>query len=87
MKFWLWGVRNVFVALAGLVALAGYQGIADWSIVMVVVLVLGVIAEVGNRIGRGALGRQRRNSAAQDAIRSATELRERFRAQDQRRAA
>jgi len=87
VKFWLWGVRNVFVALAGLVALAGYQGIADWSIVMVVVLVLGVIAEVGNRIGRGALDRQRRKSAAQEAIRSATELRERFRAQDQRRAA
>lgn len=87
VKFWLWGVRNVCVALAGLVALAGYQGIADWSITMVVVLGLGIIAEVGNRIGRKALLRQRRNRAARAAIQSAAELRDRFRTQEQRRAA
>ncbi len=34
--FWLWGVRNLFVALAGLVAFAGYKGVADWSITLVV---------------------------------------------------
>ncbi|MEO8541189.1 MAG: hypothetical protein ABI577_15720 [bacterium] len=87
VKFWLWGVRNVCVALAGLVALAGYQGIADWSITFVVMLGLGLVAEVGNRIGRRALNRQRRKAAAQEAIRSATEMRDRFRTHDQRRAA
>lgn len=87
VKFWLWGVRNLCVVLAGLVALAGYQGVADWSITMVVVLAFGIIAEAGNRIGRKALRKQRRKRAASEAIKSATELRERFRTQEQRRAA
>ena len=87
VKFWLWGVRNVCVALAGLVAFAGYQGVADWSITMVVVLALGIVAEVGNRIGRRALNKQRRKKAARAALQSAAELRERFRTQEQRRAA
>lgn len=87
VKFWLWGVRNICVALAGLVAFAGYQGVADWSITMVVVLAFGMVAEVGNRIGRKALNKQRRKQAARAALQSATELRERFRTQEQRRAA
>ena len=87
VKFWLWGVRNICVALAGLVAFAGYQGVADWSITMVVVLALGIVAEVGNRIGRRALNKQRRKQAARAALQSAAELRERFRTQEQRRAA
>ena len=87
VKFWLWGVRNLCVALAGLVALAGYEGVADWSITMMVVLAFGIVAEVGNRIGRKALNKQRRKKAAREAIQSATELRERFRAHEQRRAA
>jgi len=84
---WLWGVRNPAVLLAGLAALAGYQGIADWSITMVVVLMFGFVAEVGNRLGRRALARKRRKAAANEAMRSATELRERFRTQEHRRAA
>ncbi len=85
--FWLWGVRNLFVALAGLVAFAGYKGVADWSITLVVVLGLALVAEVGNRFGRRALTRQRRKKAAREALRSATDLRERMRTQEQRRAA
>lgn len=87
VTFWLWGVRNLCVVLAGLVALAGYQGVADWSITMVVVLGFAIVAEIGNRIGRRAYERKRRNEAAREAIRSASELRERFRTQEQRRAA
>jgi hypothetical protein len=87
VKFWLWGVRNVGVVLAGLVALAGYQGVADWSITMAVVLAFGLVAEVGNRIGRRALNKQRRKQAAREALRSAAELRERFRTQEHRHAA
>ena len=75
------------VVLAGLVAFAGYQGVADWSITMVVVLAFGMVAEVGNRVGRRALNRQRRKQAARVALQSATELRERFRTHEQRRAA
>ena len=85
--FWLWGVRNLFVALAGLVAFAGYKGVADWSITLVVVLGLALVAETGNRFGRRALTRQRRKKAAREALRSATDLRERMRTQEQRRAA
>ena len=57
--FWLWGVRNLFVALAGLVCLAGYRGVADWSITLVVMLGFAFIAEIGNRIGRRALAKKR----------------------------
>ena len=84
---WLRGVRNLFVALAGLVAFAGYKGVADWSITLVVVLGLALVAEAGNRFGRRALTRQRRKKAAREALRSATDLRERMRTQEQRRAA
>lgn len=85
--FWLWGVRNFFVALVALVAFAGYRGVADTSIVMVTILGLAFIAEVGNRAGRRALRKKRRNKAAVAAIRDAAELRDRLRAGEQRRAA
>lgn len=85
--FWLWGVRNLFVALAGVVAFAGYQGVADWSITLVVMLGLAFVAEIGNRVGRRSLKKQRRKTAAVAALRSATDLRDRLRAQEQRRAA
>jgi hypothetical protein len=48
---------------------------------------LALVAEVGNRVGRRALKRQRRKKAALAAIRQATDLRERYRAHEQRRAA
>ena len=85
--FWLWGVRNLFVALAGLVCFVGYKGAADWSITLVVMLGLAIVAEVGNRIGRKSLNKKRRKAAAREAIRAATDLRERMRGQEQRRAA
>ena len=85
--FWLWGVRNLFVVLAGAVAFAGYKGVADWSITLVVMLALALVAEAGNRIGRRSLSKQRRKQAAREALRSATDLRDRMRTQEQRRAA
>jgi hypothetical protein len=85
--FWLWGVRNPLVVLAGLVALAGYKGVADWSITLMVVTGLAFIAEIGSRFGRRALSKKRRKQAAREALRSAADLRERFRSQEQRRAA
>ena len=85
--FWLWGVRNLFVALAAVVAFAGYRGVADSSIVLSTMLVLALVAEVGNRMGRRALKRQRRKKAALAAIRQANDLRDRYRAHEQRRAA
>ena len=84
--FWLWGVRNLCVVLAGLTAFAGYEGAADWSITMVVVLGFGLLAEVGNRFGRRALARKRRAAAASRALRSAGELRERMRTHERRAA-
>ena len=62
--FWLWGVRNLFVVLAGAVAFAGYKGVADWSITLVVMLALALVAEAGNRIGRRSLSKQRRKQHA-----------------------
>lgn len=85
--FWLWGVRNLFVALAAVAAFLGYQGAADWSITLVVMLGFALIAEVGNRVGRRALNKKRRKQAAIEALRSASELRERMRGQEHRRAA
>ena len=84
--FWLWGVRNLFVALAGLVCLAGYRGVADWSITLVVMLGFAFIAETGNRIGRRALAKKRRKAAAVVALRSAADLRDRMRTQERRAA-
>ena len=85
--FWLWGVRNLFVALAGVVAFAGYRGVADWSITLCVMLGLAFVAEFGNRIGRRSLSQKRRKTAAIAALRSATDMRDRLRTQEQRRAA
>ena len=65
--------------VAGLVALAGQQGAADWSITLVVMLGLAFVAEAGNRFGRRALNKKRRAAAARAALRSATDLRERLR--------
>lgn len=85
--FWLWGLRNPAILLAGLAAYAGYSGAADWSIAMVVVLGFGIIAEVANRFGRRALAKRRRKQAAVLALRSAAEVRDRFRTEHQRKAA
>lgn len=85
--FWLWGLRNPALLLAGIAAFAGYQGVADWSIAMVVVLGFGIIAEVANRFGRRALARKRRKRAAVEALRSAAEVRDRFRTEHQHKAA
>jgi hypothetical protein len=85
--FWLWGVRNLFVALAGLVAFAGYKEVADWSIILVVVLGLAMVAEVGNRFGRRAVAKNQRNAAAVRALREASVVRDRLRAAEPRRAA
>ena len=85
--FWLWGVRNLFVALAGLVCFAGYRGAADWSITLVVMLGLAFVAEIGNRVGRRSLAKKRRKQAAVQALRAATDLRDRMRTQEQRHAA
>jgi hypothetical protein len=84
--FWLWAVRNPAVVFAGFVAFLGYQGAADWSITMAIVLAFGLIAEIGNRLGRRSLARKRRKAEASAALRSASEFRERFRT-EQRRAA
>ena len=85
--FWIWGVRNLFVALAGLVCFAGYRGVADWSITLVAMLGLAFVAEFGSRAGRRSLAKKRRKAAATQALRAATDLRDRMRTQEQRRAA
>lgn len=85
--FWLWGVRNLFVALAAVAAFAGYSEAADWSITLVVMLGFALIAEVGNRFGRRALNKKRRKQAAKEALRSASQLRDRMRGTEQRKAA
>ena len=84
--FWLWGVRNPAVVMAGLVAFAGYRGVADWSITMAVVLAFGVVAEVGNRFGRRALTKKRRKAESVAALRDAAQIRERFRTEHRKAA-
>ena len=84
--FWLWGVRTLFIVLAGLVCVAGYRGAADWSITLVVMLGFAFVAEFGNRAGRRALAKKRRKAAAVMALRSAADLRDRMRTQERRAA-
>lgn len=72
--------------IAGVVAFAGYRGVADWSITMAVVLAFGMVAEIANRFGRRALNKKRRKAQAVAALRDAAEFRERFRT-EQRKAA
>lgn len=84
--FWLWGIRNPAVLIAGLVAFAGYQGVADWSITMAVVLAFGVVAEIANRFGRRALNKKRLKRQAVAALRDAAEVRERFRSEHRKAA-
>jgi len=81
--FWIWGIRNPCVLLAGLVTASGLAGVADWSITLAVAMVLGVAAEAGSFFGRRAITRRDRDRAARDAIRGAAALRDRFREQDQ----
>ena len=85
--FWLWAVRNLFVVFAGLALLAGQQAAADWSLATTAAVVCAFIAEIGNRMGRRALSKKRRKAAAREAIRSATDLRERLRTSDQQQRA
>ena len=85
--FWLWGVRNPAVLLAGLVTASGFYGVADWSITLVVVLGLGVFAEVAGIFGRRARERDARDRAARAAIREASLVRERLRATEPRQRA
>jgi hypothetical protein len=84
--FWLWGIRNPAVLIAGLVAFAGSQGVADWSITMAVVLAFGLIAEVANRFGRRALNKKRRKAEANLALQDAQKVRERFRTEHRKAA-
>lgn len=85
-RFWIWVVRNPAVLLAGAAAFLGYQEAADWSIAMVAVLAFGLVAEVGNRMGRRALARKRKKEAVAHALHAATVVRDRIRG-DQRKAA
>jgi hypothetical protein len=62
-KFWIWGVRNPAVALAGLATLAGMTGAADWSISLTVVMVLGFIADTATRVARRSRKQQMRARA------------------------
>lgn len=85
--FWLWGVRNPAVLIAGLVTASGFYGVADWSITLVLVLVLGVFAEVAGVFGRRARTRDARDRAAEAAVRDASLLRQRLREHEPKRHA
>lgn len=84
--FWFWVVRNPAVLLAGAAAFAGYQGAADWSIAMTVVLAFALVAEAATRLGRRAKEHKRRQREAARALNAATDVRERLRAAHRRAA-
>lgn len=85
--FWLWGIRNPSVLLAGLVTGSGFYGVADWSITLLIVLAFGVLAEIGGILGRRARARDDRDRAARTAMRDASLLRERLREREPKRSA
>ena len=77
--FWVWGVRNPCVALGALATAAGMTGVADWSISLSTLMVLGIFAESANHLGRRAKARRDRHQAVITALASAVEARSSFR--------
>jgi hypothetical protein len=77
--FWIWGMRNPAVLIAGLVTASGFYGVADWSITLVIVLALGVFAEFAGVFGRRARAQRDRDKAVRAAMRDASLLREQLR--------
>lgn len=77
--FWIWGVRNPCLALAGLATAAGAAGVADWSLAMSTVLVFGVMAHTATHLARRAKARREREQAAILAMRRHDSLIEGYR--------
>ncbi|MEP6870903.1 MAG: hypothetical protein ABI939_03535 [Anaerolineaceae bacterium] len=77
-RFWVWGVRNPCLLLGGLAAATGLNGVADQSIAFTVLLGFGLLAETATHLARRARAKERRARAADDAVRGAIEMRERF---------
>jgi hypothetical protein len=77
--FWVWGVRNPCVALGALATAAGTTGVADWSISLATLMVLGMCAEAANHLGRRAKARRDRHQAVITALASASAARGTFR--------
>lgn len=76
---WVWGGRNPCLALGALVTAAGMTGVADWSISLSTLMVLGMFAEAANHLGRHAKARRDRHRAVITALASASEARSTFR--------
>lgn len=85
--FWLWGVRNPCVLLAGLVTASGLAGVADWSITMAIIMMLALTAEAASIMARRARARRDRERAAREALLGASAIRQRFREAEAKRAA
>ena len=77
--FWVWGVRNPCLALGALATAAGMAGVADWSISLMTLLLLGMFAEAANHLGRHAKARRDRHRAVMTALASASKARDTFR--------
>lgn len=56
-KFWVWGVRNPCVLIAGLTTMAWLTGVTDWSLSMLAVTVMGFAANIANHLARRAHAR------------------------------
>lgn len=76
--FWVWAVRNPCVLLAAVVMVAGLADIADWSISITTVMVLGLIAQSASHLARRARARSQRRRAAVQAIEDALAVSRRY---------
>lgn len=83
---WTWGVRNPAAFLAVLAALAGWQGIAAWSLAWTTVLAFALLAELGHRLARRARRREAKKQAAIEALAATALLREQLRTAGRRAA-
>jgi hypothetical protein len=77
-KFWIWGVRNPCVLLAGLATASGLYGVADWSICMATVLIMGLTANIANHLARRAHERAQAARAGAISLAEAREARKAF---------
>ncbi len=76
--FWVWAVRNPCLLLAALVTVAGLTDVADWSISITTVMVLGLIAQSASHLARRARVRRQRQQAALLAMESALSVSRRY---------
>lgn len=63
VTFWLWGVRNPFILLGAVFAVAGLCGIFDQALSFSGLMLCGLFADAANHLARRIVARQEQERA------------------------